>query len=113
MHLSSKLRNKPSLGRIIVFRTFGICFRTLHALVWSVHGESVHVHGCTTSFFHSAWFGRKNIFAATLERANARQLFAAQKPGVRGYEVIMRVCGEICDDRADRIYDSDDLPLAN
>ena len=34
---------------------------------------------------------------ATLERAEARQLFAAQKLSVRGCEVITRVRGEICD----------------
>jgi hypothetical protein len=68
---------KPSLSRI--FQTVDVCFTTLHALVWSVHAELVQVQDCTTSFFHSAWFGKDN-FAATLGRAKVRLLLAASKP---------------------------------
>ena len=75
MHFCLKLRNQSSLGHIL--RTFGMCFTTLYALVWTVHDELVHVQYCITSFFQSAWFGF--FFAATLERAKPRQDCAAQK----------------------------------
>ena len=84
-HFCAKLRNKPSPGRS--FRTFGICVRTLCALVSGVHDElvhanyKVHMYDCTMSFVHSVWFRVLELGggAATLEHAKSRQLLAAQK----------------------------------
>ena len=66
----------------VFFENLEYVFRMVCALIWSVHDELVHVHNCTTSFVHSSWFGKQNVFAATLERAKSRQLFAAQKQSV-------------------------------
>ena len=63
-HFWPKLRNKPSLGKSLgrrIFRTFGMCFTNLHALVWTVHVELVHVRDCIKSCFQSAWFGKKKF----------------------------------------------------
>ena len=62
-HFGRKRRNEPSLGR--PFRRLGMCFTTLNALVWSVRDELVHVLDCTTSVFHSAWFGKTKLLQSS------------------------------------------------
>ena len=73
-----KIRNKalePIAGAYVsniwnMFHNFLCEVRTLYALVWTLHDESVHAQDCITSFFQSAWFGKKKVFAATLGRPN-------------------------------------------
>ena len=54
-----KIREKPSLG--CIFRTFGICFTTLYALIWTGRDDLVHVQDCAVGLFQSGWFGKKKF----------------------------------------------------
>ena len=93
-----KLRNNQSLVRI--FRTFGTCLRTLYALVWSAHDESVHVHDCLASFANPIWFGNNKFCCNPRARQSAAVDLGAKTKCVRlrGYNWgMIGVCGEICD----------------
>ena len=40
--------------QVTLSRTLNVRFKTLHALVWSVHDVMVHAQDCITSVVHSA-----------------------------------------------------------
>ena len=63
-------------------------------VVWGAADALVGVPDCTTDLFHTAWFGKKRVFAAALERAKHGNLFAAQKQSVCCPDAKMAVCGK-------------------
>ena len=67
----------------------------------------MHAHDCIVSVSspgRMVW--QTKVFAAAPECVKHGKLFAAQKLSVCGSDAILTVFGEMCDNRAVRIFDS-------